>query len=180
MAESRLRPQLRIDRCRCSGHYGMKPVNAGDVESFVRATLGCGCQDEVFRSVSIRQVPAAARQLAHTEMLVGSRLLIRVFEAPPDPAAATWLERLVADGRAERDRHGYNRFRLVVVVPAPTRATGGRTDLAARFARASAGDERVHLHLLTSDQLPVSLRAPAPRSAVGVATPSPAAVTLAK
>lgn len=155
-------------------------MSAADIEHLVRDTLGCRCPDEVFRSVSMRHVPPVARQLAHTEILVGSRLLIRVVEAPADPAAGDWLEHLVADGCAIRDRHGYNRFRLVIVASAPAGVAGGRTDLAARFERAATGDECAHLHLLTSDQLPESLRMPAPGSAAGLAAPSRTGVTLAK
>jgi hypothetical protein len=155
-------------------------VNTVDVEHFVRGTLGCGCPDEVFRSVSMRQVPPVARQMAHTEILIGSRLLIRVVDEPSDPAAGEWLERLALEGRAARERHGYNRFRLVIVASAPTLAADRRADLAARFARASAGDERAHLHLLTADQLPESLRAPPPVSEARAVAPSRTGVTLAK
>jgi hypothetical protein len=148
-------------------------MDSADVEQFVRGTLGCSCPDEVFRSMSMRRVPSVADRPAHTELLVGSRLLIRVVEAPADPAVSGWLERLVADGQAARDRHGYNRFRLVVVVRAP----GGPNGLEARFARAATGDERAHLHLLAEAQLPASLRAASPGSSGGT---RPAAATLAK
>jgi hypothetical protein len=151
-----------------------------DIEHFVRGTLGCGCPDEVFRSVSVRRLPPVIGRIAHTEILVGSRLLIRVLEAPDD-AAGEWLERAVADGRATRDRCGYNRFRLVLVAPASKLRTIDREGLDARFARAPARDERVHLHLLDEDQLPESLRvAPPPETTAGIAAPSPAAATLAK
>lgn len=129
-----------------------------DIEHFVRGTLGCSCPDEVFRSISVRHVPRIADRPAYIELLVGSRLLIRVFEAPSDPAAAGWLERLVADGRSARDRHGYNRFRLVIVARAPGEITSGRGGLDSRFERAATGDERAHLHVLGRAQLPDSLR----------------------
>jgi hypothetical protein len=136
-------------------------VNASGIERFVRDTLGCGCPDEVFDSISIRKIPTVAGRSAHTELLVGSRLLIQVLEAPRDTSDAGWLERVVADGRAVRDRNGYNRYRLVLVVPAPGGTAIDRNDLSNRFARASTGDDRAHLHLLTSDQLPASLHPPA-------------------
>jgi hypothetical protein len=138
----------------------MRTVNATEIERFVRGTLGCGCPDEVFLSMSIRQVRPVGRVLPHTELLVGSRLLIQVLEAPQQGDSPGWLEQVVGDGRAARDRHGYNRYRLVLVVPASVGPTTDRDDLGARFARASAGDERAHLHLLTRDQLPPSLRPP--------------------
>ncbi len=133
---------------------------ATEIERFVRGTLGCRCPDEVFSSISIRQIQPIGRRLAHTELLVGSRLLIQVLEAPQQADAAGWLEQIVADGRAARDRHGYNRYRLVLVMPATVGQAIDRNDLGARFARASTGDEHAHLHLLTPDQLPPSLRRP--------------------
>jgi hypothetical protein len=126
----------------------------GDIERFVRGTLGCGCPDEVFRTVSLSRLPAVPGRPAVLQLLIGSRLLIHVAAAPAEPSAAGWLEQLAANGRAARDRHGYNRFRLVVVgvvTAAPA------AELEARFARALARDERAHLHLLDAAQLPAEL-----------------------
>jgi hypothetical protein len=144
----------------------MSTAPPSDIERFVRGTLGCGCPDEVFRSVTIDRQPASAGRPALTELRVGSRLLIRIVAAPDHAAAAGWLERLAADGRGARDLHGYNRFRLVVVAPSQEAAPGGLDGLAARFAGATAGDDRTHLHLLAEDQLPAAL---------GVASPAGAA-----
>jgi hypothetical protein len=126
----------------------------GDIERFVRGTLGCGCPDEVFRTVSLSRLPAVPGRPSVLQLLIGSRLLIHVAAAPAEPSAAGWLEQLAANGRAARDRHGYNRFRLVVVgvvTAAPA------AELEARFARALARDERAHLHLLDAAQLPAQL-----------------------
>jgi hypothetical protein len=81
--------------------------------------------------------------------------------SPPtlEPANG-WIEQLAAHGRATRDRHGYNRFRLVVASPAPL--ASGRA-LADRFARAIVGDDRAHLHFIGIDQLPPGLGATAPQ-----------------
>lgn len=132
-------------------------MNGPALEQFVRGTLGCACPDEVFRSVSVRLVPAAAGHPAFTEVLAGSRLLIRLVTMPEEPEAPGWLEQLATDGRATRDRHGYNRFRLVIASPADDLAPERTDGLAARFARATAGDERTHLHLLAQARLPAEL-----------------------
>jgi len=126
----------------------------GDIERFVRGTLGCGCPDEVFRTVSLSRLPAVPGRPAVLQLLIGSRLLIHVAAAPAEPSAAGWLEQLAANGRAARDRHGYNRFRLVVVGVV---TTAPAAELEARFARALARDERAHLHLLDAAQLPAQL-----------------------
>jgi len=121
---------------------------------FVRGTLGCGCPDEVFQHVAISRLPAIAGRPPIVQLLVGSRLLIHVV-APPDGAAANgWIEQLVDNGRGARDRHGYNRFRLVIASAVPL--TSAR-ELQERFARAIAGDGKAHLHFVGSEQLPASL-----------------------
>lgn len=132
----------------------MTEPDHGDIERFVRGTLGCGCPDEVFRTVSLSRLPAVPGRPAVLQLLIGSRLLIHVAAAPAEPSAAGWLEQLAANGRAARDRHGYNRFRLVVVGVV---TTAPAAELEARFARALARDERAHLHLLDAAQLPAEL-----------------------
>jgi hypothetical protein len=125
---------------------------------FVRGTLGCGCPDEVFQSIAISHLPVAAGRPPIVQLLVGSRLLIHVVAPPSGSAANGWIEQLVANGRAIRDRHGYNRFRLVIASPVPLRSV---RDIEERFARAVAGDEKAHLHWVGHRQLPAGLGLPA-------------------
>jgi hypothetical protein len=124
------------------------------IEHFVRHSLGCRCPDEVFRAITIDRRPAARGRPPQVQLLVGSRLLVHVVSSPLDGLASGWLETLVDEGRALRDRHGYNRFRLVIA-STDTRAPPG--DLERRFERASGSDDRAHLHLLSTDQLPAGL-----------------------
>jgi hypothetical protein len=133
------------------------------IEHFVRSTLGCGCPDEVFQSIVISHLPAAAGHPPIVQLLVGSRLLIHVAASPPGSPADGWIEQLVANGRAIRDRHGYNRFRLVIASPAPLRSV---RDIEERFARAVVGDEKAHLHWVGHEQLPAGLELPAPAAQV--------------
>lgn len=131
-------------------------TDCSEIQRFVRGTLGCQCPDEVFRTVSIGHLPESPGGSPVLQLLIGARLLIHVAEAPRNPPTADWIERLAANGRAERDRHGYNRFRLVIVGTAPGAPAA---DLEARFMRAVARDERAHLHLLEPGQLPAVLPA---------------------
>lgn len=132
----------------------MTAPDRASIEHFVRGTLGCGCPDEVFQHLVVSRLPPIAGRPPIVQLQVGSRLLIHVV-APPDGATASdWIEQLAANGRAARDRHGYNRFRLVLASPAPPASA---RDIRERFARAIVGDEKAHLHFVGSDQLPAAL-----------------------
>jgi len=136
----------------------MTHPDRASIEHFVRGTLGCGCPDEVFQHLVISQLPPIAGRPPIVQLQVGSRLLIHVV-APPDGATASdWIEQLAANGRTTRDRHGYNRFRLVIASPA---AVISARELQERFARAIVGDEKAHLHFVSSEQLPAGFALPA-------------------
>ena len=150
----------------------MIPAGADDIERFVRDGLGCGCPKEVFQSVAVERLPAIAGRPPMVRLVVGSRLLIHVVAPPAGAAAPGWIEQLAAHGRAARDHHGYQRFRLVVAAPGSLQSAG---EIGARFARAVAGDERMHLHFVAPDALPARLEWPD-----AVVQPSVPARTVAK
>ena len=136
----------------------MTQADRDSIEQFVRGALGCGCPDEVFQHLVVTRVPSLAGRPPIVQLQVGSRLLIHVVAPPGDAAANGWVEQLAANGRAARDRHGYNRFRLVIASAAPL--TSAR-EIEERFARAIVGDEKAHLHFVGSEQLPGGLEMPA-------------------
>jgi len=129
-------------------------ADRASIEQFVRGTLGCGCPDEVFDHIAVSHLPGVAGRPPIVQLLVGTRLLIHVVHPPADSPVNGWVEQLVANGRAARDRHGYNRFRLVVASPIPPAATHAVRE---RFARAVLGDDKAHLHFVDDDQLPAGL-----------------------
>ena len=136
----------------------MTHPDRASIEHFVRGTLGCGCPDEVFQHLVVSRLPPIAGRPPIVQLLVGSRLLIHVV-APPEGAVGNgWIEQLASSGRTARDRHGYNRFRLVIASPTPPAAA---REIQERFARAIVGDEKAHLHFVGSDQLPAGLELPA-------------------
>jgi len=124
------------------------------IEQFTRDTLGCSCPDEVFRTVSVETNPPAFRDAGPARLLrIGGRLLVLLLELRGQDTLP--LERLFSRGRQLRDAGGYNRFRLVVAAPLAMHPS-----LGVRFARLDGLDERLHLHLITPDQLPPALAFP--------------------
>jgi len=133
----------------------MTPADRPSIEHFVRSTLGCRCPDEVFQSIAIERASTSRDALPHTRLVIGGRLLIHVFEAPSARATAAAVSVLAKKGLAERDAQHFNRYRLVVASDHPTQIL---TDAKTSFASAVDDDDRAHLHVLATDQLPDALR----------------------
>lgn len=107
---------------------------------FVRERLGCGCPDELLDRIEIDAMPHGAL----TQLRLGGRLLVHIRPCPADEDVPRLLAAWIGAGVALRNRLGFNRFRLVLLTPAPD---DRRQFVEACFA-AMATDERTHLHLL--------------------------------
>lgn len=135
----------------------MTVVDKASIDHFVRHTLGCRCPDDVFDSVVAERtyIPESATPCAR--LVIGNRLLIYVLQVPDGLSAASAVPEMARQGRAERDACSYNRFRLVLACNDPTSSLDSFTDA---FAQAVGEDDRAHLHVLATSQLPHVLRSP--------------------
>jgi len=132
-------------------------VEPSALARFVRDVLGCGCPEEVLRSITVdrgRLVPGLDVELARLD--VGGRLLVYVVPAaasPPLPSAvAAVVVAAVEAGASERDRRAFNRFRLVLATANPAEIEESARDA---FAACKIVDERVHLHVVSLEELRV-------------------------
>lgn len=133
----------------------MPDADRESIEHFVRVTLGCRCPDEVFESIRVQPAPVGTAVMPLTRLVVGQRLLIYAAHADAMTAKSEDFAALAERGRADRDTHGLNRFRLVVTADRSTPSVeAARTG----FKQAAAGDDRMHLHVLSQQELPASLR----------------------
>ena len=121
------------------------------LESFVRGTLGCQCPDAVFASIETSPLQSANCAASGTRLLIGERLLLYVVADPPEQGIDDCVASLLAQGRTERDAHGYNRFRLVLGSEDPGRIQAAAQ---ARFSAGAGGDARLHLHVVARQLLP--------------------------
>ncbi|HTY89887.1 MAG TPA: hypothetical protein VMC84_01800 [Methanocella sp.] len=112
-----------------------------NVRTFVRNTLGCDCDEEVFRHIENEHGASVAGYTLRNKINVGNRLLVYIAE--PGDLEKT-LPELVNAGRDERDARGYNRFRLVLV--SDDAALKERAFKA--FKKLPAADEKIHLHVV--------------------------------
>jgi len=117
---------------------GNDPDLKGFARRFVRDRLGCGCPVEVLARMEIDTLPGLTR------LRVGGRLLVHIRACPAPDRLPHRLAGWLADGVAQRDAQGFNRFRLVLVTddePAVRR-------IAEALSATLGDDDRRHLHLV--------------------------------
>jgi hypothetical protein len=116
------------------------------IKHFVRNILGCGCPEEVFRSIDMRQtIGLNSFIVLDVAIVIGGRLLIYVAEAGSAGCVEEHLPVLVTKGRKERDEKGLNRFRLVLASDRPGEV---RQAAEKQFEKLRGTDEKIHLHVI--------------------------------
>ena len=125
------------------------------IERFVRDALGCACPDEVFHRIVCRSEDSG--QGAKIE--IGGRLLIYLIDTDRAPWRIDEIGAALQRGVAERNRRGFNRFRLLLVAsrPEPLSSAAGRV-----FENSPHHDDRAHLHV--ADAAAVSSFFPLPKN----------------
>ncbi len=120
------------------------------ITAFTRDVLGCGCPDEVFNKIEVSNIELDPDSRTATRIVIGDTLLIYILPDTPAETVVENIRHLVAAGKQDRDRHGYNRFRLVL----RSRDRKDREDSAENaFIDEAAGDEKLHIHFVTAVSL---------------------------
>ncbi len=113
-----------------------------EIKRFVQETLGCSCPEDVFDRIEYTAEPTGSWQ---HRIRVGGRLLIYVLEDTGAADLPGRVAEVLAQGVAERDSAGFNRFRLVLVSAHPEARSAAMEQV---FASSACRDERTHLHVL--------------------------------
>ena len=113
-----------------------------DIKQFAQITLGCGCPEEVFKTIECRSNIMLDGIQIRDHINIGNRLLIYVVEVGRPDSVENILKSLVIYGRKERDSSGFNRFRLVLTAD----DIGIFQKDAENIFRSINSDEKVHLH----------------------------------
>ena len=124
------------------------------IKQFVRDVLGCGCPDDVFEQIIVSEQSDLV-PVANTVYEIGGRLLVMLVHPCDWQASKVSLEQLVIAGRRHRDRHGFNRFRLVVA----SDDTELIKQLPVMFEALTNIDEKMHLHVMHPQRLPGNVAA---------------------
>ena len=123
------------------------------LRTFIRSTLGCGCPDEVLRSIDCSHTTLAhGKDTGLSRIDVGGQLLVYVLHAIANPhQVASALPGLIAAGLVERDGAGFNRLRVVVATDDPAAL---RPIVEQAFSESAPADDRLHLHVVQVGDLP--------------------------
>lgn len=127
---------------------------------FIKTDLGCKCPEEIFLNieVSVKSINHENISIVN-RVLVGERLLIYFVPASLRDLEEPFLKEMFSTGKADRDENNYNRFRLVVVTP-ESELTICEQKLKDEFkTKVFDGDEKLHLHVIGSNQVPGELAA---------------------
>lgn len=127
-------------------------VPKDEIKKFIKEVLGCKCPDNVFNAISVVHNPVEFDDLQKGDLLaIGGKLLIYLVITHDWSLLADSLEQILKRGREKRDAGKFNRFRLVIVTPDIQPA---RQILLRQFDTLGELDEKLHLHVITPDQLP--------------------------
>ena len=122
------------------------------IEEFVRGPLGCNCPAKVFDHIIVIDKPSDFKDISADLLIeIGGILLVLVLRLENWKVIQSNLESIFKRGIEVRNAKGFNRFRLVV---AATDTDKARQSLNKQFDSFSDIDEKIHLHILTPEQLP--------------------------
>ncbi len=123
------------------------------LRDFIRTTLGCGCPDEVLDLIDFTRTDLAQKPAVKlTRIDVGGQLLVYVLEGEENAQRLQdVLPAIISTGVIERGRHEFNRLRVVVGSDRPEEL---RPVVERIFGASAPRDEKIHLHVVSTMELP--------------------------
>ena len=125
----------------------MEKVRAQKIKSFVQDVLGCGCAEEVFRTIELK--PDVYGNTPYDRINIGNRLLVYIFRDLEPGFIRNELAGVARAGKKERDGAGFNRFRLALADVSPA----DRRTAKQMFEGLDFLDDRMYLHFVKKGQV---------------------------
>ena len=113
-----------------------------EIKRFVQETLGCSCPEEVFNDIDCQQ---ESDGISGGKITVGDRLLIYIIAMDGQSCIREVVDSALQQGVEEREKKGFNRFRLVLVASRPDEL---RSPAEHAFTGSGYADEKTHLHIV--------------------------------
>ena len=118
-----------------------------EIKRFVQETLGCSCPEEVFNKIDYQK--ESDGKLGR-KITVGDRLLIYIITMDRKSNIQEVIHSALEQGIEERERKGFNRFRLVIVASHPDEL---RSTADHAFDSSGYTDEKTHLHIVNESDV---------------------------
>ena len=118
-----------------------------EIKRFVQETLGCSCPEEVFNNIDYQK---ASDGILGRKVNVGDRLLIYIINMDGKSNTLKVINSALERGVVERDKKGFNRFRLVLVASHPDAL---RSSAEHDFESSGYTDEKTHLHVVNESDV---------------------------
>ena len=118
-----------------------------EIKRFVQETLGCSCPEEVFNKIDYRKESVG---ISGREVNVGDRLLIYIITMDGKSNIQGVINSALEQGIEEREKKGFNRFRLVIVASHPDEL---RSTADHAFDSSGYTDEKTHLHIVNESDV---------------------------
>jgi len=114
------------------------------IKEFVQKTLGCGCPEEVFKIIDYKDNVPCGNLIIRRKINIGNRLLVYIFDLTENMIIKEIIPLLLKSGKEERDKYGFNRFRLVLAV---SNAGSIEKTIFELFNKINT-DDKIHLHII--------------------------------
>jgi hypothetical protein len=118
-----------------------------EIKRFVQETLGCSCPEDVFNKIDYQKAGDGG---VASRVNVGDRLLIYIITVDGKSSIQEVIGTALEQGVKERDKKGFNRFRLVLVTSRPDEL---RSAAEQAFDRSGYADEKAHLHVVSEGDM---------------------------
>ena len=118
-----------------------------EIKRFVQETLGCSCPEEVFNKIDYQE---ERDSFSGRKVNVGDRLLIYIITTDTESSIQGVINSALQRGVVERDKKGFNRFRLVLVASHPDVL---RSSAELAFESSGYTDEKTHLHVVNESDV---------------------------
>ena len=118
-----------------------------EIKRFVQETLGCSCPEEVFNQIDYQKEYDG---ISGSKVNVGDRLLIYIITMEGKSNIQGVINSALERGVVERDKKGFNRFRLVLVASHPDEL---RSSAEQAFNSSGYTDEKTHLHIVNESDV---------------------------
>ena len=118
-----------------------------EIKRFVQETLGCSCPEEVFNKIDYQK---ESDGISGRKVTVGERLLVYIITMDGKSNIQGVINSALEQGVEERERKGFNRFRLVLVASRPDVL---RSSAEHAFDSSGYTDENTHLHVVSESDV---------------------------